>query len=333
MISSISVRISNTSEHSRRPANANIATAFDQPADILLGFVIDPTPFNIVRPALLDSIIDVPTSLTQHRRTRAGPGPFLLTLETDFRVVTQVPNPFGPKPHPPSSKLPPDLNPEQAQLDPYSSLAENTDLTLQEKITVGDQHELRVRLEIVPNVDDPLVFFCLGSDTFLQMPPNSEVSLIQYHVVGGILDFYFFPGPSDAEVITQYGSVIGYPMWQPAWGFGFHLCRWGYHNVSDDIENVAQMHAAGIPLEVQWNDIDLYHTYRDFTTDPVSFSGDELRAFIRELAANNQHYIPIVDVGIAITLNSTDVYDPFTRGIEEDVWIKNPDGSLYLGQV
>jgi hypothetical protein len=25
--------------------------------------------------------------------------------------------------------------------------------------------------------------------------------------------------------------------------------RWGYHNVSDDIENVAQMRAAGIPLE------------------------------------------------------------------------------------
>ncbi|KAG1814614.1 glycoside hydrolase family 31 protein [Suillus subaureus] len=178
-----------------------------------------------------------------------------------------------------------------------------------------------------------LLLSSAGSDTFLQTPPNSKVSLIEYRMIGGILDFYFFSGPSDAEVIAQYGSVIGYPMWQPAWGFGFHLCRWGYHNVSDDIENVAQMRAAGIPLEVQWNDIDLYHAYRDFTTDPVSFPGDELRAFIQELAANNQHYIPIVDVGVAITVNSTDVYDPFTRGVEEDVWIKNPDGSLYLGQV
>jgi alpha-glucosidase len=64
-----------------------------------------------------------------------------------------------------------------------------------------------------------------GSDTFLQTPPNSKVSLIEYRMIGGILDFYFFSGPSDAEVIAQYGSVIGYPMWQPAWGFGFHLCR------------------------------------------------------------------------------------------------------------
>ncbi|OJA17279.1 hypothetical protein AZE42_13408, partial [Rhizopogon vesiculosus] len=178
-----------------------------------------------------------------------------------------------------------------------------------------------------------LLFSAAGSDIFLQTPPNSKVSLIEYRMIGGILDFYFFSGPTDAEVIAQYGSVIGYPMWQPAWGFGFHLCRWGYHNLSYDKENVAQMRAAGVPLEVQWNDIDLYHAYRDFTTDPVSFPADELRAFIQELAANHQHYIPIVDAAIAVTVNSTDVYDPFARGVEEDVWIKNPDGSLYLGQV
>ncbi|OAX43109.1 hypothetical protein K503DRAFT_779399, partial [Rhizopogon vinicolor AM-OR11-026] len=128
-----------------------------------------------------------------------------------------------------------------------------------------------------------LLLGAAGSDIFLQTPKNSKVSLIEYRLIGGILDFYFFSGPTDAEVIAQYGSIIGYPMWQPAWGFGFHLCRWGYHNISEDIENVAQMRAAGVPLEVQWNDIDLYHAYRDFTTDPVTFPGDELRAFIQGL--------------------------------------------------
>ncbi|KAJ8595178.1 hypothetical protein M405DRAFT_759499, partial [Rhizopogon salebrosus TDB-379] len=172
-----------------------------------------------------------------------------------------------------------------------------------------------------------------GSDILLQTPPGSGVSLIEYRMIGGILDFYFFSGPTDAEVIAQYGSIIGYPAWQPAWGFGFHLCRWGYHNLSDDKENVAQMRAADVPLEVQWNDIDLYHAYRDFTTDPVSFPADELRAFIQELVSVSPDDIPIVDAGIAVTVNSTDVYDPFTRGVEEDVWIKNPDGSLYIGEV
>ncbi|KAG1879989.1 glycoside hydrolase family 31 protein [Suillus subluteus] len=197
-----------------------------------------------------------------------------------------------------------------------------------------------------------LLLSSAGSDTFLQTPPNSKVSLIEYRMIGGILDFYFFSGPSDAEVIAQYGSVIGYPMWQPAWGFGFHLCRWGYHNISDDRENVAQMRAAGIPLEVQWNDIDLYHAYRDFTTDPVSFPGDEVREFIQELAANHQHSFQIsllwtrlsLSRGIRLTsmILSHGVLkseshrsgsDPQPRMRCRDVWIKNPDGSLYIAEV
>jgi len=32
-----------------------------------------------------------------------------------------------------------------------------------------------------------------------------------------------------------------------------------------------------------WNDIDLYHAVRDFTTDPVSFPVNEVKAFIAAL--------------------------------------------------
>ncbi|KAF8436281.1 galactose mutarotase-like domain-containing protein [Boletus edulis BED1] len=145
-----------------------------------------------------------------------------------------------------------------------------------------------------------LLLSSAGSDIFLQTPANSKVSLIEYRMIGGILDFYFFSGPTDMEVIAQYGAMIGFPMWQPAWGFGFHLC-------SEDIANVAAMRAANIPLEVQWNDIDLYHAFRGFTTDPVRFPGEELQQFIEQLTANHQHYIPIVDAGIGATVNTTDV--------------------------
>ena len=33
-----------------------------------------------------------------------------------------------------------------------------------------------------------------------------------------------------------------------------------------------------------WNDIDLYHAYRDFTTDPVRYPAEDMRDFISELA-------------------------------------------------
>jgi hypothetical protein len=38
-----------------------------------------------------------------------------------------------------------------------------------------------------------------------------------------------------------------------------------------------------------WNDIDLYDSYRDFTTDPVVFPAAEHKAFIDSLHAAHQH--------------------------------------------
>ncbi|KZT00896.1 glycoside hydrolase family 31 protein [Laetiporus sulphureus 93-53] len=177
------------------------------------------------------------------------------------------------------------------------------------------------------------LFSSSGSDILLLTPPSSSKSLIQYRLIGGTLDFYFFSGPTPQRVIEQYGELIGMPTWQPAWGLGFHLCRWGYENLTETKEQVTRMREADIPLEVMWNDIDLYHALRDFTSDPVSFPGDEMRTFIEDLAANHQHYIPITDAGVAVQVNATDIYDPYTRGVELDVWMKNPDGSEYVGQV
>ncbi|KAH9854355.1 glycosyl hydrolases family 31-domain-containing protein [Lenzites betulinus] len=172
-----------------------------------------------------------------------------------------------------------------------------------------------------------------GSDTLLLTPPSSPVSLIEYRSIGGTFDFYFFSGPSPQKVTEQYGALVGLPTWQPYWGLGFHLCRWGFTSVNDTKAQVEAMRAANIPLETIWNDIDVYHAFRDFTTDPTSFPANEMRDFISELAKNNQHYIPIVDAAVAVTVNDTDVYDPFTRGTELDVWLKNPDGTTYIGQV
>ncbi|KAI0714693.1 glycosyl hydrolases family 31-domain-containing protein [Earliella scabrosa] len=177
------------------------------------------------------------------------------------------------------------------------------------------------------------LFSAAGSDILLLTPPTSNVSLIEYRLLGGTLNFYFFSGPTPTAVIEQYGALVGLPTWQPYWAFGFQLCRWGYKNIEETREQVQRMREAGIPLEVMWNDIDLYHAYRDFTSDPVSFNGEAVREFIRELAANHQRYVPILDAAVPHTANDTDVYDVYTRGVELDVWQKNPDGSEYIGKV
>ncbi|KAJ7727590.1 glycosyl hydrolases family 31-domain-containing protein [Mycena metata] len=177
------------------------------------------------------------------------------------------------------------------------------------------------------------LFNAAGADILLLTPPSSNVSLIEYRLIGGTLDFYFISGPTPQVVMQQYAEIVGTPTWQPYWGFGFHLCRWGYPNITAVKDVVAKMRAANIPLETMWNDIDLYHAVRDFTSDPVSFPPAEIKAFIAELHQNNQHYIPIVDAAIAKEVNSTDIYDPYSKGTDLDVFIKNPDGTEYIGQV
>ncbi|KAH9022012.1 glycosyl hydrolases family 31-domain-containing protein [Lactarius pseudohatsudake] len=172
-----------------------------------------------------------------------------------------------------------------------------------------------------------------GSDIILATPPSSNQSLIQFRLIGGTLDLYFFSGPDPKSVVEQYGQVVGLPARLPNWGFGLHLCRWGYKSLSETRQQVDAMRAADIPLEVMWNDLELYHDYRDFTADPATFPAEGMRNFIEDLNANGQYYIPIVHGYAALVTNETDVYDPFTRGTELDVFIRNPDESVFIGQV
>ena len=77
----------------------------------------------------------------------------------------------------------------------------------------------------------------------------------------------------------------------PYWGLGFHLCRWGYGNVNSTRDVVEAMQKAGIPQDVQWNDIDYMDGHKDFTYDPKNFSG--LPEFVNELHGKGMHYIMI----------------------------------------
>lgn len=91
----------------------------------------------------------------------------------------------------------------------------------------------------------------------------------------------------------------------------------------------------GIPLEVIWNDIDYMQEYRDFTVDDKRFNYSDGQAFLQRLHNQGQHYIPIIDSAIYVPnpTNGSDAYQTFNNGNGSNVFMLNPDGSLYIGEV
>lgn len=110
-----------------------------------------------------------------------------------------------------------------------------------------------------------------------------------FDTIGGILDMYFFTGPTCEAVVQQYQQVIGTPFLPPYYALGWHQCRWGYLNLSNTRAVVENYKKYSIPLDSIWNDIDFFDGYKDFTTDPVNFPGQQVKEFIDDLHQTNQH--------------------------------------------
>jgi alpha-glucosidase (family GH31 glycosyl hydrolase) len=153
---------------------------------------------------------------------------------------------------------------------------------------------------------------------------------INFKVLGGILDFYVFAGGSAKDVVQQSTAVVGKPAMVPFWSLGFHNCRWGYTGLQEIEEIVANYSAAGIPLDVQWFDIDYMSGYRDFTVNQTAYPMEELTAFINGLHTNGQRIVPIIDPGIRVDANGDDAYD---KGLALDLFVKDIAGNNYLAQV
>ncbi|KAI7855515.1 alpha glucosidase [Circinella umbellata] len=154
---------------------------------------------------------------------------------------------------------------------------------------------------------------------------------ITFKIIGGIFEFYFFV-PQDNKpnsVVQSFTDLVGKPMMISHWFLGFQHCRWGYNDIEDVEEVVRKYKEHDIPLEVNWVDIDYMDKFKDFTFDPIHFPEYRMKELSDHLHANKQRMVLMVDAGKAYMSK----YEPYIRGAELDVFMKNPDGSNYVGEV
>ncbi|KAL3481946.1 glycosyl hydrolases family 31-domain-containing protein [Aspergillus californicus] len=151
---------------------------------------------------------------------------------------------------------------------------------------------------------------------------------LEYNVLGGVLDFYFFTGSTPKKASIQYADVVGLPAMQSYWAFGFHQCKYGYQDVYELAEVVQNYSRAGIPLETMWTDIDYMDRRRVFTLDSERFPIEKMRQFVDYLHDHDQKYIVMVDPAVSASDNPA-----YHRGVEQGIFLKTENGSLYKGAV
>lgn len=166
----------------------------------------------------------------------------------------------------------------------------------------------------------------LAHGVFMQNTHAMDIVLqplpaITYRTIGGILNFFFILGPTPADVISQYTSLVGRPFMPPYWSLGFHLCRFGYNSLNKTIKVWNRTRNAEIPFDTQWNDIDYMVRSNDFTYDPVAYK--HLPEFVSLLHKVGMHYVMITDPGVSAG-ETPGSYPPYDEGLKEGIFIMDP---------
>ncbi|MEG9437446.1 DUF5110 domain-containing protein [Edaphobacter sp. HDX4] len=147
--------------------------------------------------------------------------------------------------------------------------------------------------------------------------------------LGGPVDYYFLYGPEPRDVMADYAWLTGPAPLPPLWSFGFQQSRYTYSPESQLMDVAARLRKDKIPADALWLDIDFQKDNKPFTVDPERFPN--FPQMVSQLAKNHFHLVVIADLHIADKPNVG--YGPFDSGVAGDHFIKNPDGTMYVGPV
>ncbi|HTG68053.1 MAG TPA: TIM-barrel domain-containing protein, partial [Candidatus Udaeobacter sp.] len=150
-----------------------------------------------------------------------------------------------------------------------------------------------------------------------------------FYADGGKLTYYFFNGPQIKDVVDRYTDLTGKMEMPPEWALGFHQASWGYHQ--KDVEEVAQTYRdKKIPADTMYADIEWMNDYKNF-----EWGGNfpDPKGLNKKMDELHFHQVNIIDPAIRVPDPGQPEYAPYTEGTQKDLWVKNPDGTNFLGKV
>ena len=146
---------------------------------------------------------------------------------------------------------------------------------------------------------------------------------------GGELNYYFIAGPDPKKIVEEYTAMAGRSPLPPIWSLGYQQSRYSYYPESRAREVVKTFREKKIPADVIYFDIDYQQGYAPFTINRAYFPTFE--KMISDFRAQGFHSVLITDLHIKKDPNHG--YVPYDSGIKNDVFVKNPDGSVFVGKV
>jgi alpha-glucosidase len=147
---------------------------------------------------------------------------------------------------------------------------------------------------------------------------NSSPQDAQATFGGGMLRYYFIPGPAD-RALERYSQLTGQGSLPPRWALGYHQSRWGYQSEAEIREVADGFLQHDLPVSAIHLDIDYMDGYRVFSVDKEKFPC--LPGLAEDLLERSIHLVTILDPGI----KSDPSYSVFRDGLENQVFCKLPD--------
>ncbi|HEX4695620.1 glycoside hydrolase family 31 protein [Sphingomonas sp.] len=158
---------------------------------------------------------------------------------------------------------------------------------------------------------------------------KSERAAFSFGAEGGGVDYYVMTGATPKDIVQDYAYLTGPAPLTPLWALGFQQSHWSYMTQAEAQGIADRLRADKIPADMLWLDIDYQDRNRPFTVDKKAYP--DLPGLVARLDAMKMKLVVITDLHIADARNQG--YAPYDSGIAADVFMKNPDGTPFVGPV